>query len=150
MDAATMCTVLALKCMLLAPDARAPVRKTATAAGYDLHALTAADLPPRGPPVQIRTGIAVEIPHDHYGRIAPRSSLAIEGITTMAGVIDSDYRGEIVVILVNLHPTETVYIGAGDRIAQLILERISTPPVVIVDALSNTTRGEGGFGSTGK
>lgn len=150
MDAAAVHVIIALKCMLLEPGAKAPIRKSEYAAGYDLHALTAAELPPGGAPVQIRTGIAVEIPAGHYGRIAPRSSLGIEGITTMAGVIDSDYRGEIVVILSNLHPTNTIHIAAGDRIAQLILECISTPPVMVVSSLTQTTRGEGGFGSTGK
>jgi dUTP pyrophosphatase len=150
MESAAVCAIIALKCVIMAPGARLPVRKSDGAAGYDLHALHAADILPRGPPVQIRTGIAVEIPAGHYGRIAPRSSLAIEGITTMAGVIDSDYRGELVIILVNLHPTEIVHIAAGDRVAQLILERISMLPVMAVDALGETGRGDGGFGSTGK
>ncbi len=91
----------------------------------------------------------MEIPEGHYGRIAPRSSLAARcGIDVMAGVIDCDYRAEVAVILIN-HGEAVVLITAGSRIAQLILERISTPPTRIVQTLSVTERGAGGFGSTG-
>ena len=91
------------------------------------------------------------IPPGHYGRVAPRSGLAARaGIDTMAGVIDEDYRGEVKALLVNLSDVP-VRIEKGDRVAQLILERISTPDTEEVDdlALYATDRGTGGFGSTG-
>lgn len=115
---------------------------------------------PDAPPVPIHprgmrrmpTGLVVAIPAGHYGRIAPRSGLAVKhGIDVLAGVIDSDYRGEIQVILIN-HSDQTVHFRHGDRIAQLILEKATRPKLVAVDRiedLGNTERGAGGFGSTG-
>lgn len=83
------------------------------------------------------------------GEIKDRSSLALKGITTLGGVIDPSYRGEVVVILQNLG--DQVYqIAAGDRIAQLVLVKVSTPTVEVVDSLESTERGTDGFGSTGK
>lgn len=83
------------------------------------------------------------------GRVAPRSGLAYKhGIDTMAGVIDADYRGPVGVILANLSETDFP-VKIGDRIAQLIVERVVMPDVVVVDQLEDTVRGAGGFGSTG-
>ena len=85
----------------------------------------------------------------YYGRIAPRSGLAYKyGVDILAGVCDSDYRGEIKVIMVN-HGRECFRYSKGDRIAQLIIEKITTPPVEVVEELDSTERGEGGLGSTG-
>ena len=101
----------------------------------------------------VRTGLAMAIPESCYGRIAPRSGLAVKkGIDTLAGVIDADYRGEVGVCLVN-HGAKEVSFSKGDKIAQIILERISTPLVVEVERkedLGRTERGTGGFGSTGE
>lgn len=96
----------------------------------------------------VSTGISVAIPHDCYGRVASRSGLAMKGIEVGAGVIDSDYRGEVKVLLRNLggFPFEVKH---GDRIAQLIIENIITPDVTEVKDLDQTVRGSGGFGSTG-
>ena len=95
------------------------------------------------------TGISIAVPEDHYGRIAPRSGLAFKsGVDVLAGVVDSDYRGEIKVILINLG-WEDFTIRHGDRIAQLVIEKISRPVPVVVDDLDDTTRGVGGLGSTG-
>jgi len=92
------------------------------------------------------------IPEGFYGRIAPRSGLAVKkSINVGAGVIDPDYRGEVRVLLFNLGDADFV-VEAGDRIAQLILEQCATPPVVEVDSLDETLRSDGyngGFGSTG-
>jgi dUTP pyrophosphatase len=89
------------------------------------------------------------IPHGHYGRVAPRSGLAWKkSIDVGAGVIDEDYRGNVGVILFNFGDEDFV-IKQGDRVAQLILEKISTPEVEEVDELPETSRGDGGFGSTG-
>ena len=84
-----------------------------------------------------------------YGRIAPRSGLAVKKfIDTGAGVVDEDYRGPVGVVLFN-HSEDDFEVKRGDRIAQLVLERIATPPVEVVEELDDTTRGAGGFGSTG-
>jgi dUTP pyrophosphatase len=97
----------------------------------------------------VRTGLSVAIPRGFYGRIAPRSGLAVRhGLDVLAGVIDSDYRGEIVCALVN-HGREALTLEAGQRIAQLIVEAIITPDAAWTDALDETPRGAGGFGSTG-
>jgi len=85
----------------------------------------------------------------YYGRIAPRSSLALKDIDTLAGVIDADYRGEIKVLLIN-HGDHPCFIKNGDKIAQLIIECAYKIPVVEVADVSNTLRGAGGFGSTNK
>lgn len=97
----------------------------------------------------MKTDIQIEVPEGHYGRVAPRSGLAWKNsIDVGAGVIDEDYRGNVGVILFNFSDVN-FEIKKGDRIAQLICERISYPTVVEVDTLSETARGEGGFGSTG-
>lgn len=97
----------------------------------------------------VSTGISVAFSNDVYLRIAPRSGLAAKhGIDVLAGVVDSDYRGEIKVILVN-HGKERFIISPGDRIAQMILERIKTAMFSEVSSLSDTARSSKGFGSTG-
>ena len=97
----------------------------------------------------METGLAVALPAGTYARIAPRSGLAIRNfINVGVGVVDSDYRGEIKVVLFN-HSAEDFKVQVGDRIAQLILERIETPQVKKVATLDDTNRGAGGFGSTG-
>jgi deoxyuridine 5'-triphosphate nucleotidohydrolase len=97
----------------------------------------------------LKTDIAIAVPLGTYGRVAPRSGLALKhGIDVGAGVIDEDYRGNVGVILFN-HSDVDFIVAAGDRVAQLILEKIETPDVEVVDDLSETVRGGGGFGSTG-
>lgn len=130
------------------PEATLPQRATEGSAGYDLCAAVDCSVEGGGR-LAIATEISIAVPPGHYGRIAPRSGLAMkQGINVGAGVIDVDYRGKVAVCLFN-HSDSTFAIKAGDRIAQLILERISTPAVVEVDALEATERGTGGFGSTG-
>ena len=126
-----------------------PVKGSAQAAGYDLHALEDALVPARGK-VLIGTGLSFAIPDGNYGRIAPRSGLAAKhSIDVGAGVIDSDYRGEVKVLLFNLSDVD-FQIKAQERIAQLIIEKY-TPTVIeeVEGKLEDTLRGEGGFGSTG-
>ena len=126
-----------------------PTRGSTKAAGYDLYAPLDYTIPPNGKGM-IKTDIAVGIPPGHYGRIAPRSGFSWKQHTHIgAGVIDEDYRGNVGVIVFNLSPKENVVIKRGDRIAQLILEQISTPPIVTTRMLTRTERGTGGFGSTG-
>ena len=136
-----------LKVKLLCEDAKLPTRGSEKAAGYDLYSCENVTLPVMGI-AKIKTGVSIAIFEHHYGRIAPRSSLGVKGIMVHAGVIDSDYRGEIIVVLQNLGKSEYV-IHKQDKIAQLILEKISMPQIVQVSELDDTVRGEQGFGSTG-
>jgi dUTP pyrophosphatase len=129
-------------------DARLPTRGSHQSAGLDLYAVERVTLP-SGERAAVRTGIAVAIPRGFYGRVAPRSGLAVRnGLDTMSGVIDSDYRGEILCVLIN-HGDATFDIEAGSRIAQLIIEAIALPEPTWAEDLEETTRGAGGFGSTG-
>ena len=98
-----------------------------------------------GDSVLVKTGIALEIPPGSYGRIAPRSLLAIRGVETGAGVIDRDFRGEVKVLLRN-HSDVDLRIYKGDRVAQIVIEKILELEVNCVDKLSETTRGTRGFG----
>lgn len=129
--------------------AKLPTRGSEHAAGYDLHSAEDLLLPPYSQ-VVVSTGLSVAIPEGHYGRIAPRSGLAVQyRINIQGGVIDHDYRGEVKVLLMN-HGPATVEIDKGQRIAQLILERISTPEAEWAEELPETTRGIAGFGSSGR
>lgn len=137
-----------LQVKLLSPTARAPTRGSAFAAGYDLYSLAVLTVPARGKAL-VSTGISVAIPQGCYGRVAPRSGLASKhSIDVGAGVIDPDYRGEVKVLLFNLSDTD-FQVQEGDRVAQLVLERIFTPEVLVVPELDESMRGAGGFGSTG-
>ena len=118
------------------------------AAGADLHASEPLVLSP-GDRSAVPTGIHLELPPGHVGLVWPRSGLALRhGIDTLAGVIDSDYRGEVRVVLVN-HGREPFRIEPGDRIAQLLVQRVERVDFVADAGLTGTTRGSGGFGSTG-
>eukprot|EP00898_Chlorokybus_atmophyticus_P001457 jgi/Chlat1/2311/Chrsp17S02603 len=133
----------------LSERATLPSRGSAHAAGYDLHSAAECVVPARGKAL-VPTDIAIAIPADTYARIAPRSGLAWKhSIATGAGVVDADYRGPVGVILFN-HSDADFAVKPGDRVAQLILERIVTPEVLEVDQLADTVRGAGGFGSTGQ
>jgi dUTP pyrophosphatase len=139
---------MALLVKKLVEHAIVPRRATEMAAGYDISASEDAKIPSRGR-AAVPTGISIGLPEGTYGRIAPRSGLAYKfGIDVLAGVIDVDYRGEIFCILYNsgVHPFN---IQRGDRIAQLIIEKIETPDVAVVMDIDETARGDGGFGSTG-
>ena len=97
----------------------------------------------------MRTGLAVAIPVGFYGRVAPRSGLAVKnGLDVLAGVIDSDYRGELCCALLNTGD-EPLTLPAGSRLCQLIIEQIITPTPAWAEELDETARGAGGFGSTG-
>ena len=125
-----------------------PYRATSGSAGYDLCSAEECTLGPGGRKA-VDTEISVEVPAGHYGRVAPRSGLAVkQGVNVLAGVIDSDYRGKVAVVLVN-HGYDSFHVKEGDRIAQLILEKISTPDVEEITEHTATERGAGGFGSTG-
>jgi deoxyuridine 5'-triphosphate nucleotidohydrolase len=132
----------------LSKEATLPVRGTDEAAGYDLCSVENVVLSP-GERKLVSTGLAIKVPEGCYGRLAPRSGLAVKfGIHVGGGVVDRDYRGPVMLILHNLGD-KPLEIKRGDRVAQLILEKIRTPEVKEVEELDETKRGEKGFGSTG-
>lgn len=137
----------------LRPDAVVPRYMTEHAAGLDLCA--ALDAPVTlapGDRAAIDTGLALELPAGHEGQVRPRSGLALhQGVTIVnaPGTIDADYRGPVKVIVIN-HGREPVRIASGDRIAQLVIAPVVRAQLEVVDELSSTTRGDGGFGSTGR
>ena len=139
------------KVLLNNVHAAVPTRADIGAAGYDLSSVEKVSIAP-GSQAIIDTGVVVEFPADCYARIAPRSGLAAKhAIDVMAGVIDSTYRGNIKVILHN-HGQKEFTVNVGDRIAQMIYERIYTPELTRVHNMSElgtSDRGTGGFGSTG-
>lgn len=139
---------MSLHVKLLNENARLPTRGSDEAAGYDLYATETYTIVP-GDRACVATGIALGLPHGCYGRVAPRSGLAVKyGIQVGAGVVDADYTGEIKAVLFN-HGHDTFEVKPGDRIAQLVLERYRNVDVYQVETLDDTDRGDGGFGSTG-
>src|SRR5580704_11508579 len=141
---------MTLRVVRLDPRATLPTRAHPGDAGLDLHALEAARLAP-GERASIPTGIAVEIEPGRAGLVLPRSGLAARhgiSVVNSPGLIDSGYRGEVRVLLLNTDRAERFEIIAGARIAQLVLVRVELPAPVEVDALSDTDRGAGGFGSS--
>lgn len=137
---------------LLNENAKIPTRGSAAAAGYDLYAASDSSIKiyPHDT-VKVDTGIAIEIPEGFFGGIYARSGLATKkGLrpANCVGVIDSDYRGPIIVALHNDTP-EVQIIEAGDRIAQLIIQPYLNVDFNVVDELTDTARGNGGFGSSG-
>jgi len=136
-----------VKIKKLNPEAKIPIHATEHAAGFDIYALENTSLE-SGETKIVKTGIAFEIPKGFYVRIEDRSGMAIKGIHKVAGIIDSDYRGEIGIVLHN--STKQPYqIEKHDRIAQGILTPVSQASFIEAE-LSETTRGSGGFNSTGK
>jgi deoxyuridine 5'-triphosphate nucleotidohydrolase len=130
-------------------EAILPTRGSSKAAGLDLYAVEDIILEP-GERAAVRTGLAVVVPADHYGRVAPRSGLAAShGIDVLAGVVDADYRGELRCILVNLGD-KSFSISRGERVAQLVIEKIAMLEPAWINSLSATSRNAGGFGSTGR
>jgi dUTP pyrophosphatase len=141
-------TVNALRFKQLDSRAVLPKRGSALAAGLDVCSIDDLSIAPKQR-VMARTGLAVAIPQGFYGRVAPRSGLAAKnGLDVLAGVIDSDYRGEVCCLLYNTGD-ETIKLPAGSKICQLIVEQIITPEAEWVMDLDETARGAGGFGSTG-
>ncbi len=137
----------------LDPDLDLPRYAQPGDAGADLYARDDALLPPRGGRALVATGIAVAIPEGWAGFVQPRSGLALRhGVSCLntPGLIDSGYRDELKVLLVNTDPTEAYQIRRGDRIAQLVVQRVETCAFRVVDALDDTARGHGGFGHSGR
>lgn len=120
-------------------------------AGADLHAREGVELAP-GQRALIPTGIAIELPHGYVGLVHPRSGLAAKhGITVLnaPGTVDAGYRGEIMVTLLNTDASNSFTVNRGDRIAQLVIQKVEHARFTVVDSLQTSVRGTGGFGSTG-
>lgn len=129
-------------------DLPVPGRETLDSAGYDLRAAAGTVIEP-GERLAVRTGFAVQIPEGMVGLVWPRSGSAVrQGLDTLAGVIDADYRGEVAAVLIN-HGDEPIHISKGDRVAQLVVTSCYQSPVREVESLEATRRGAAGFGSTG-
>ena len=134
---------------MLHSSAREPVKADPGCAGYDIFSISDYTINP-GTRKLISTGISTEIPNNYYLRVAPRSGMSVRGIDVGAGVVDSSYRGELKVLLIN-NTSDNYEVKKHDRIAQLIMERCSNTNVILVnDDLSETERNTSGFGSTGK
>lgn len=137
----------------LDPDLPLPAQQHDHDAGFDLHAREDVELAPGGGRAIVPTGLAVAIPVGCAGFVLPRSGLALKhGITCLntPGLIDPQYRGELKVLLVNTDPAEAYTVHRGDRIAQLVVQRVEQVQWREVDALDETTRDAYGFGSTGR
>ncbi|XP_012670261.2 deoxyuridine 5'-triphosphate nucleotidohydrolase, mitochondrial isoform X1 [Clupea harengus] len=133
----------------LTKNATVPTRGSSKAAGYDLYSAYDYTIGPMDKAI-VKTDIQIAVPSGCYGRVAPRSGLAVKYfIDVGAGVVDEDYRGNVGVVLFNFNK-ETFEVKKGDRIAQLICEMICYPDLLELETLDETERGEGGFGSTGR
>jgi len=147
--------VIMLEVFLMRLDIDLPIPHQARAGdgGVDLYARQGVVLEPAGGRAAVPTGIALAIPVGYAGFIQPRSGLALHhGITCLntPGLIDSGYRDEIVVILVNTDPRDAYEVHRGDRIAQLVIQQVESPVFREVSALPASERGDGGFGHTGR
>jgi dUTP pyrophosphatase len=137
----------------LDPDLPLPSYARPGDAGADLVAREAVVLPARGGRAVVPTGVAVAIPEGYAGLVLPRSGLALRhGVTVLntPGLIDSGYRDELRVLLVNLDPNDDYEVRRGDRIAQLVIQRVETAAFVPAEELTGSARGLGGFGHTGR
>ena len=135
----------------LDPDLPLPTYAHPYDAGADLRTTVDVVLGP-GERALVPTGIALALPEGHVGLVHPRSGLAARhglSIVNAPGTIDAGYRGEVKVLLINLDPAETVALARGDRVAQLVVQRFSLARFVEVQALPESVRGKGGYGSTG-
>lgn len=136
----------------LKDEATLPTRAHEGDAGLDLHACEAAHIGP-GERWSVGTGVAVEIPEGHAGLVLPRSGLARDhgiSLPNSPGLIDAGYRGEVRVLLLNTDPAEIFKVAQGDRIAQLVIVPITLAEPTEVEALTESARGDGGFGSSGR
>ena len=139
-----------LKYKLLSTKAYPPTRETPGSIGYDLRSPRFARIPPRGGTYYIPMGIAFQIPEGHYGRLAPRSGLAVNrSIGVLAGVIDQDYRGEVFAHLINHDDKLSHLVKPADKVVQLILEKATIATLQEVDTLDETERSPRGARSLG-
>lgn len=140
----------AIKVKLLRPGAQLPTRATPGASGLDLYACLDEDIELGPDTTLVPSGIAVEVPYGYEVQVRPRSGLARRGVNVVFGTVDSDYRGEVFVNMHTIGTLKSYRIQNGDRIAQLVIARVEMLPVLQVEELADSSRGEGGFGSTGR
>ena len=146
-----MADVLNIPLTTLADGVSVPAYAYPGDAGMDLRAIEHVELKPFERAL-VATGLAIAIPEGYAGFVQPRSGLAIkQGVTVLntPGLIDSHYRGELKVALINLDPHAAFEVNPGDRIAQLVIQKVENVALSVVDSLDATERGEGGFGSSG-
>ena len=151
--AAHLVVVIDVVVMRLDPDLALPSYARAGDAGADLVAREAVTLAPRGGRALVPTGVALALPDGYAGFVLPRSGLALRhGVTCLntPGLIDAGYRDELKVLLVNTDPERPYDVSRGDRIAQLVVQRVDQVRFVPVDELPQSDRGTGGFGHTGR
>lgn len=144
-------SVLSVSIKRLDPEVELPSYAYEGDAGLDLRANVSIDIPPYRRSL-IPTGLAIAIPDGYAGFVQPRSGMALKkglSIANTPGLIDAHYRGELKVIVVNLDPENTIHIERGERIAQLVIQKVPIVHLVEVDELDETDRGCGGFGSSG-
>ena len=137
-----------MKIVKMSEKATIPSKGTPTAAGFDLYSAKTITIWPKTREV-VPTDLKIELPRNSYGQIAPRSGLALKGLDIGAGVIDQDYRGNLKVLLIN-NRTTRYEVREGERVAQLLVKPILNPTIEMVEELTESTRGDRGFGSTGK
>jgi dUTP pyrophosphatase len=136
---------------LLRPGARLPRRATEQATGFDVYAsIESGSIAVGHRPVPIGTGLALEVPPGYDAQVRPRSGLARQGVLSTFGTIDADYRGEVMVTMYTLGPDIRHVVHDGDRIAQIVITQLAPVTFEAADVLSETARGEGGHGSTGR
>lgn len=143
---------LRVRIKLLSPVAKAPQKSHDGDAGWDLFASEEATIPPGGTMI-IKTGVAMEIPQGWYGQIKSRSGLGAKGLIVTAGVVDSSYRGEVGVVAVNGNsaPDSPGFtFRPGDKVAQMVFLPVPQVTIELAEDLSASTRGQNGFGSTGR
>lgn len=141
---------IALRILKLRPDALLPVRATAQSTGFDLYACLDAPMLLGPAPQRVSTGIAIEFPAGYDVQVRPRSGLSARGVGVALGTIDADYRGELLVTMWTFGGVAAHELQHGDRIAQLVISRLAPAMLIEVTELSETSRGEGGHGSTGR
>ena len=132
----------------MSEKATIPSKGTPTAAGFDLYSAKTITIWPKTSEV-MPTDLKIELPKNSYGQIAPRSGLALKGLDIGAGVIDQDYRGNLKILLIN-NGTTSYEVREGERVAQLLVKPILNPTIKTMEELTESTRGDRGFGSTGK
>ena len=140
-----------IRVQLLRPGAKLPFRATELASGFDVHAcLEDGPVTVTQRPVVIPTGLSIEVPPGLDAQFRPRSGLARQGILSTFGTLDADYRGEVMITLYSVSPDITHEVRDGDRIAQLVVTRLADVEFERALVLSETVRGAGGHGSTGR
>lgn len=139
--------MIKIKIKKLHPDAKIPNYANSTDAGMDIYSIEDVVIEPNHRTL-VKTGISIELPHGYVSLVWDKSGIAKNGLTKIGGVIDADYRGEYKIMLHNIS-SKPYKIERGQKIAQILIQKIEQPKIEVVENLSNTKRGKGGFGSSG-